>query len=135
MYYETNLTIPPNTPVTAPATRELQITKGVIQHAEVFMPKGAAGLVHGVVYLWERQLWPSNPDGYFTSDGQQIPFDEDLEIVDPPYVLELRGWNDDDTYPHDMILRVQVIPADQLLRNVLTRLGLGPSGPVSREGD
>jgi hypothetical protein len=130
MFYESSLTIPKNTPRETPVIGTFPIHPGVVTFAEVFFPPGCAGLAHVQIWLWERQLWPSNPDSYFTGDGTSISFTEDLEVVDPPFELEIAGWNDDDTYPHTPIVRVQITPSDLVLRNAIARLGLGPTGPA-----
>lgn len=134
MFYETQVTLPALTLSTAPVTQILPIAPGIVQQVEVFFPKGCSGLAHLSIWYFQHQLWPSNPDSFFTGDGNPISFSEDLEIVDPPFELELRGWNEDDLYPHVPIVRVQITPQDKSLRNVLSRLLIGPAGPSSDGG-
>lgn len=134
MYYEQILLIPKSTPITAPASADLDVTSGNVQRVEVYFPPGCAGLAHLRIYYWGRQVWPSNPDSFFTGDGLAIVFDEDVDLVDPPYVFELVGWNEDDIYPHAPIVRMSIIPQDRTMASLLSRLALGPSGPATAGG-
>ena len=134
MYYEQILLIPRNTLITAPVVQDLPVTSGNLQHVEVFFPPGCAGLAHLSIWYWGRQIWPSNPDSFFTADGLAIAFDQDIDIVDPPYIFQLLGWNEDDTFPHSLIVRMSVIPQDRTMAYLLSSLALGPSGPVSSGG-
>lgn len=131
MFYETRLTIPKNTPATAPVSTVLYVHPGVVTQVEVFFPPGCAALARIQIYLWEHQAWPSNVDSYFTGDGTQIVFPEDLELVDPPFEFTIYGWNLDDTYSHTPIIRVQVTPVEGTLKTILERLTTGPTGPVT----
>jgi len=131
MYYETILTLPANTLQTDPVRQILPIHPGTIQHVEVLFPPGCAALAHVQVLYWCHQLWPSNPDSFFSGNGYPISYDEDLQIVDPPYELELVGWNEDDTYAHHPILRVQVVPLGGTTNDILSRIFLGAAGPIT----
>jgi hypothetical protein len=123
MFYEKQLTIPKNTARSAPVETTIEIHPGIALGGEVFFPPGCAALAHVQVYYWEHQVAPVNPDGYFSGDGPPAtPFNLDLEIVDPPYLFTVVGWNEDDTYPHTPIVRINVIPFDKDLRTLLSGL-------------
>jgi len=134
MYYETVISILPLATIEDPVVQVLQVAPGVVQHVEVYFPDRCAGLARLRIMYWERQVWPSNPDGFFRGNDSTTAFDEDLEIVDPPYSFDIQGWNLDDTFLHEPIVRVQIMPTDKVLRNILGRLAIGPSGPVSTGG-
>ena len=135
MIYEKRITIPKNTPAYAPALTTIPIHPGVLQQVQVYFPPGCCALAHVVIKYWERQLFPTNPDSDFTGDDTLIEFSEDLEIVDPPYEFVVLGWNEDDTYSHTIIVRMQIIPHDRSLRNILTRLAIGTTGPIMYAGE
>jgi hypothetical protein len=127
MLYVHALTIPANTAVGDPVTYDLKLTHGILHRVEVEFPPLCAGLAHLVVERFGSQLWPTNPDGDLASDGYTIAWDEDYELTEAPYSIKLRGWNEDDTYPHTITLRValaSVSPMDALteMRYILRRL-------------
>lgn len=131
MIYEAALPIPKLTPRSTPVSVDIPVHPGVLRHVEVFFPAGCSGLAHVVIWYWERQVFPGNPDGYFTGDGLSLVFDEDMEVTGVPYVFRAYGWNDDDTYQHTPIIRLQVIPDERDLVNLFKLFALGPSGPVT----
>jgi hypothetical protein len=134
MFYETSLIIPPNTLSTAQATIDLPVHAGNVNRVEVRFPSRTGGLAHLRILYWQRQIWPSNPNSFFTDDGHAITFDEDLDLVDPPYVFTLSGWNEDDTFPHAPIVRIGILPFDRTQAALFARLGLGPTGEISVRG-
>lgn len=110
MFYSHSLTIPANTSADTPEEYDLQVTHGLLHRIEVEFPRGCAGLVHLVIEHWESQLYPSNPDGDFSTDGYTIAFDDYFELYHSPYLLRLVGWNEDDTYSHTVTVRVGILP-------------------------
>jgi hypothetical protein len=125
MNYEQRLTIPKNTPRSAPAETTLYAHPGVLQRVSVYFPPGPSGLAHVSIWYWERQLWPANPDSDFIGDDLLIDLPEDLELVDPPFEFVIRGWNEDDTYPHTPIVRLQIVPFDRSQTALLEMLVAG----------
>jgi hypothetical protein len=134
MFYEKILSIPKLTSVANPASVVIPVHPGRVNSVEVFFPDRCAGLAHLVITMWGRQVWPSNPDSFFTGDGTSIKFAEDLDLVDPPYEFVAYGWNDDDTYLHEPIVRIEITPADHTLEQLFARLGVGPAGPATLSG-
>lgn len=132
MIYEMRLTLPKNTAREVPVITDIEIHPGIIRQVEVIFPAGCCGLVGVTLWLWERQLWPVNPDSFFSGDNAHLVCPEDLEIVDPPFVISARGWNDDDTFEHRPIIRIQVTPFERdlstLIGNLLNRSGGPPRG-------
>lgn len=134
MYYEASLHIPKNTLPTAPVSVTIPVHPGRVNHVEVFFPPGSAGLANVIITMWGRQVWPTNPDSSFRGDGTPISFDEDLQLIDPPFEFEVVGWNDDDTFYHEPTIRISVLPEDDTLKQLFARLGLGPTGPAEAQG-
>jgi hypothetical protein len=134
MFYELSLTLPANTPESAPVTDTIPVHPGVVKRVEVLFPDGCVGLVHVRLYYYERQLWPSNPDSSFAGDGDKIAFDEDLELTGAPFVFGVEGWNLDDTYQHTPIIRISVIPFERDLGKIIQDAFLGPTGPITPAG-
>ncbi len=133
MFYSYAITVPANTTAAAPVRTELKLTAGVIQRIELQFPIGTLELLRCAVKHRERQAWPSNPDGYFSSDGYVIPIDEFYPLDAAPYTLVVEAWNLDDTYAHVLSVRVGVLRPEDLergsplmsaLRSMLRLIGL-----------
>jgi len=119
LIYEFTLTVPADTKKESPVTKRLKLTAGVITRMSWFWPIGTHQLGHLQVYEGKYQLWPSNPDGDLTGDGESYTFDE-YHVLKKPYVLMMKAWNDDDTYEHTVTLRFNIIrkPPEPYLRRL-----------------
>lgn len=110
MFYEFALTIPASTLVTAPLEDTVEISTGRIVGVEIQFPRGCVTLVHVRVRRESHPLWPSNTDGDIAGEGANIRFIDDYALDQPPFHLTLVGWNDDDTFPHTIRFRFNVLP-------------------------
>jgi hypothetical protein len=122
------ITIPANTPESAPVIQTLKLTRGKITQMQVHFPSGHLGLTHIGITRGLYQLYPSNAEARFSSSGETIPWDEDLPLDTPPYQLEAIAWNEDDTYLHTITVRVRLAPLEEqasLLDEIKALLGLG----------
>ncbi len=109
MIFSHNITTPANTPQETPLRTEIELTKGIIHKVELEFPVGNQFL-HRVQLLREGSfMFPTNPQGYFTSEGNIISYREFVEIKDYPFSLWVHSWNLDETYAHSVILRLGVL--------------------------
>ena len=108
MFYDYSIAIPANTTKANSVIEICKMTYGIIKHVAIAFPPGPKGLAHLTVYRFEHQVWPSNPDGDFAWDNFTIEFNEEFDLTEKPHVLTLRGWNDDDTYPHTITVRFEL---------------------------
>jgi len=114
MIYDLAVTVPQDTPATAPITEALPVYPGVVTGVSVLFPAGCAGLAHLQVWSAIHQVWPSNPGASFASDGETISWSEEYQVPGPPHELTIKAWNLDDTYPHTITIRIVVIPHKRL---------------------
>jgi len=143
MVYEFRLSVPANTRRTAPKTRRLKVTGGVITWLQWFWPPGTHQLAHAIVEHRGRQIFPDNLSDDLTDNGQG-PATDVYYVVRRPYELVLKAWNDDDTYSHTFTLRFNLLPravaeaqkdTARFMRefvNIVRELWLG-RGPVEEE--
>ncbi len=110
MLFEASITIPKNTPATAPATVILKIALGIITKIMVRPRPGHAGHAHLIIRHHEHQIAPSTESMSFSGDTFPIDWEEYYESYQPPFELKLQGWNEDDTYPHTFDVYVAVLP-------------------------
>jgi len=118
MLFTKTLTIPANTAESSPASVRFGLDKGVITRVEVEFPAGCAGLVQAHIDRGLTQVWPTNNDGTLRSDGRAIVWADYYEMFDEPLDLDLVGWNDDDTYSHEILFRFELTPRSVAERNI-----------------
>ena len=133
MFYDYSFTIPANTPEKTPLRKNIDLTHGIIHRVEIGFPLGCAGLVYIQIVQGLHQLWPTNADGSFNTDGYTIAFGEFHDMTVEPFTLSLIGWNLDDTYDHTLEVRLGILPMIvlkpeetflQAFKKLLTRLRL-----------
>jgi len=112
MLFTHTLTVPANTVQKEPLEEDVGLTHGVITLVEVEFPPGCAGLVRAYVRRSLHQVWPTNPEGRFRTDGRAIRWSDYYEVFDEPFALVVGAWSEDDSYSHDIIFRFEVTPKD-----------------------
>jgi len=115
MLFETSITIPKSTASTAPTTVMLGIAHGIITKIMVRPRPGHHGLAHCVILHHEHQIAPSTENMDFAGDQAPIDWEEYHESYQPPYELKIKGWNDDDTWPHTFDVFVAILPRKAIL--------------------
>jgi len=115
MLYQADITIPKNTLETSPTIAMMGIAKGIITKIMVRPRPGHAAMAHLVILHHEHQIAPSTEKMDFHGDTFPIDWEEYYESYQPPFELKLKGWNDDDTYPHTFDVFVAVLPRRAIL--------------------
>jgi len=126
--YEYPLTIPANTPATSPAPLDAPLAPGAGGRVDVQFPRGCVGLAHVQIWRREHQVWPGNLDGDISAEGMVVSWPEDQDLDDEPFTVQLRGWNEDDTFPHKITFRFALLPLGRKVEaheaaGLLTRIG------------
>jgi hypothetical protein len=133
-FYEFDVTSPANTPASAPTEVRARLQKGVIVQWEVAIPPGVQGLTGSYVERGGHQIVPANPDSFLKGDDDRITWQDAYQLLDEPTTLSLFTWNLDDSYPHTVTFRINVLPLAQaeasvaapgLLRRISEFLGVG----------
>lgn len=110
MLFTANVVVPKSTTEGAPVEQILKIAHGIVSWVSVLFPPGCAALAHCVLLHHEHQIAPSTEDMDLAGDTFPIEWDEYYESYQPPYELKIKAWNDDDTYPHTITIRVAILP-------------------------
>jgi len=118
--FEASITIPANTSALNPETVTLKIAHGIISKIMVRPRPGHAGLAHCVILHHEHQIAPSTMGMNFSGDTFPIDWEEYYEVYQPPYELKLKGWNDDDTYPHTFDIFVAILPRKGIIATAVS---------------
>ncbi len=115
MLFEASITIPKNTTQVSPTEVILKIAHGIITKIMVRPRPGHAALAHCIILHHEHQIAPSTENMDFSGDTFPIDWEEYYESYQPPYELKIKGWNDDDTYPHTFDIFVAILPRKAVL--------------------
>lgn len=115
MLFQADITIPKNTTETNATTVILPIDHGIITKIMVRPRPGHAALAHLVILHHEHTIAPSSGTMDLHGDTFPIDWEEYYESYQPPYELKLKGWNDDDTYPHTFDVFVAILPRKAIL--------------------
>ena len=120
MFYAWDITL---TRDRAKATRQktvLKVEKGTVTRFELVFPTGCCGLVYVHINQALHQVFPKNPDYQLTGNGATIVSTDEYEIKEPPLELEFYGWNTDEIYDHTITVRIQLVPAKEILHKVVS---------------
>jgi len=84
----------------------LTVTQGLIWLIEVEFPPGCCGLAHLQIFDGSYQVVPATPGESLHGDAVTLSLD-DLYMKDAaPWELVVKTWNTDDTYDHQLTVRV-----------------------------
>lgn len=128
MIFDYTLTIPANTPESAPEPLELPLTHGIIHKIAVIFQAGCRHQVSLVIKRGLHQVWPTNPDGALKGDFFPIEGPVWYELEDEPYVLEAYGWSPGTTYDHVVTIRLWIARREILIppsesEGIISKLG------------
>lgn len=97
---------------------EIKLIEGTITKVQIYFPIGHKGLSHCQIYDSEIQIFPTNLGEDYSAAS--INFDTDY-IISRPWILKIKTWNLDDTYPHDIIIRITLKTKEALTKNMIIR--------------
>ena len=115
MLFKASIIIPANTTEANAIIAMLPIARGVITKFMVRPRPGHASLAHLVILHHEWQMAPSSGSMNLHGDTFPIDWEEYYEITQPPYELKLKGWNEDDTYPHRFDVFLAILPRKAII--------------------
>ena len=115
MLFQASITIPKNTTYSGATEVNLKIAHGIITKIMVRPRPGHAALAHLIILHHEHQIAPSTENMDLHGDAPPIDWEEYYESYQPPYELKLKGWNEDDTYPHTFDVMVAILPRKAIL--------------------
>jgi len=115
MLFQASITILKNTTLANATEVVFPIANGIITKIMVRPRQGHAALAHCVILHHEHQIAPSHESMDFHGDTFPIDWEEYYESYTKPYSLKLKGWNEDDTYPHTFDVFVAILPRKAIL--------------------
>ena len=124
MWYRGSLTVDADTARADYASAEIEVCPGTITKFYRLFPPGCTGKVHLQVFYQTRQIFPTTPGESYLGDGSEILGDASIELDEPEYVLELRGWSPGTTYAHTIYCEFYIARPALLIPVPLARPGL-----------
>ena len=110
MNFYTELSAPVGSTALAPATAEIKLTPGMIEHASVYFPPSSGGWCSAQIWLngyqlipWERGTWLRGDDVLYPDLGR-YPVEEE------PYLVTVKAFNTGALYPHVVLVSVELTP-------------------------
>jgi len=110
--YTKALTIPPNTGKDNPKEAKITLEGDILTEITIIIPPGHAGLTGLAIFYGIEQLAPLPSGEWFIGDNERISWVERWEIPEGEAEIIIRGYNEDDTYPHSFICRFEVEPEE-----------------------
>jgi len=109
MHYNFDLEIPAITTKANKVEKICTINYGIIRDVVIYFRGGCADLAHVEVFRGNQKIFPYNPEEDYAFDNYPVNFDAFYPILDAPYLLNLFGWNDDDTFSHTVTFMFNII--------------------------
>ena len=120
MLFTVDINVPANTTKADPEEKILEIAHGIITWVSVLFPPGCHRLAHCIILHHEHQIAPSTENMDLAGDTSPIEWNEYYESYQPPYELKIKCWNEDDTYPHKITVRIAVLPRKAIVALAIT---------------
>jgi len=108
MIYTYSLKIPLKTEETSPVEKEVEVEGEIIDMIQIVIPWGHGGLAGLAIFYGLEQIAPRPTGTWFRGNDQVIEWRELFTIPERKAKLILKGYNDDDSYPHTFIVRFVV---------------------------
>ena len=110
MRYSLELSVPVGTAVGAPATAELTLTPGLIEHVCLYFPPGSGGYLRVQLWLNGYQLVPWERGEWLRGDDLLIPDYGRYEVDEEPYLLTVKAYSTATLYTHVVLVGVELTP-------------------------
>lgn len=123
MIYIADIDTPANTAASSPLKTVLKITKGLVYKLELSFPPGPYGLLHCYINDGGHRVWPSHSPSGFRGDNVNMRFDELHLKLQPPYSFDIFTYNEDDTYDHNLIVKIGLVSKDMFVARFLPAYG------------
>ncbi len=115
MLYIEPIKPPANTTEANPLVKTFKVWKGVIHSIDIFIPSGHKGLAKLQIFHEGHIIMPANEDEFISGNRGWVRGKFFIDLKNLTNDIFLRAWNDDDTYDHEFIVHMGVLPKFALL--------------------
>ena len=110
MLFKLTRSVPANTKELTPDWQKLVVARGTLVQWFLLMPEEAADLLHVRAEYHQTQIIPFSGSTWLHGLFMPIVMTESIDIKVSPYVFDIYAYNEDDTYPHEYNVHVNIIP-------------------------
>lgn len=114
------ISTPANTTEAAPLITALSLTRGRLQGGSVFFPAGPAGKLHFLARIGIHQIIPFNTGQNLRLDNCVFPLSIGIDLLEPPYQVDLVTWNDSTQYAHVLTVCLSLEPTGKKRHDLKT---------------
>ena len=115
MLYSKHVTFPADKTELTKTAQHFHISKGWIYRAWLIFPPGCAGLVKVRMLHQGHPIIPINKTDYIKADNYVFELPMYYPVPTEPFRVTFEGWNEDDTYDHEITLMLLVLPKAYIL--------------------
>ena len=104
------ISTPKNTGETGPLVTTIKLTRGRLTGGFLYFPAGAAGTLHFLARVGKHQIIPFNTGENVRLDDCLLNLSLGIDLLEPPYVIDLVTWNDSTEYAHVLTVGFSIHP-------------------------
>lgn len=120
MIYEFPITTAITDTKANPKKTTIKLTHGTIHQLDIISDESTQRTLYLAINRGLYQVFPSNPDTYFSLGGEPFSFREAFQIKTEPYELEVYTYLVNADYSHKVTVRIAMLEEDDL-RGVLIK--------------
>ena len=116
------ISTPADTTEAEPLVTTLKLTRGRLTGGAVYFPAGPAGTLHVLFRIAGHQICPFNRGQNLRLNDCVFPLSIGIDILEPPYQVDIVTWNDSTLYAHALTISLQLQPRarkNQTLKQIL----------------
>lgn len=110
MDYVCYIETPANTQEAAPVKTTLKLSRGRLTGGFLYFPRGPSGYLHFQAFVGTWQILPFNKDHSYRLNGCVVPLYLNIDLFEPPYLIDFITWNDSADYDHVMTVGIFLDP-------------------------
>lgn len=100
--------MPANGAVGALEVNSKVIVPGVLERFNILFPAGHNGLTFVSLFYNRRQIYPHITGQFLQGSDVFMPFTPRLDLLKAPHLIELKGYNIDDTIEHTVYTSLEI---------------------------
>jgi len=105
--YQTEITVPPNTPVDNPTETTITIDKKVVTRIEIQTRPGQFSQAGVSIFYGIEQISPETKGQWHKGDGEIIVDNINWVAPEVPCTLTIKGFNNCELFEHTFIIRIE----------------------------
>ena len=108
MHYSYEVEVTPDDVVSDPVVYPIVLSTGILRRVRIFFPPGCSRTIRCTVWDRATQILPTNLDGYYSLDGDNVDADVYYSLDDNDHFLYLVAWTTGSSYNHTLSVHLDV---------------------------